>query len=398
MKLIMENWKRWIIKEGTIDYQYFKNMASDEESKSELQKDIVLALRQETEDHKSLTPRQREIVDAVQFIGPRLRDLGYQTDVHKGAEYGIMSAAEKAKKLAGRNRSGQRHSDPYLPQARDWVDAKIDSIRSAIRENATLDEDAKIKKLEDQVIKAVLASGYAAPAYKELTKMSKMGKYDLAILKKKVEDAKTSMSESAIEEKKGKKDACYHKVKASAKVWPSAYASGRLVQCRKKGASNYGNKSKKKNENTNLKEMFTQGMRIGLLGDGKFVVISGSDEVLKIFDKREDAVDYIEKLKNKNSQFFDEKLDEKKRKLTSKPSSETSLRDWFGRKGAKGKKSGWVDCNTCRKDKKTGRKTCSACGRSTGEKRAKYPSCRPTPSACGKKGNYGKKSKSGRKG
>ena len=41
----------------------------------------------------------------------------------------------------------------------------------------------------------------------------------------------------------GKKDACYYKVKASAKVWPSAYASGRLVQCRKKGAANYGNKS-----------------------------------------------------------------------------------------------------------------------------------------------------------
>lgn len=37
-----------------------------------------------------------------------------------------------------------------------------------------------------------------------------------------------------------KKDACYYKVKASAKVWPSAYASGRLVQCRKKGAANYG--------------------------------------------------------------------------------------------------------------------------------------------------------------
>ncbi len=41
-----------------------------------------------------------------------------------------------------------------------------------------------------------------------------------------------------------KKDACYYKVKSSAKVWPSAYASGRLVQCRKKGAANYGNKSK----------------------------------------------------------------------------------------------------------------------------------------------------------
>tara|TARA_R110002072_G_scaffold275388_1_gene436459 strand:- start:254 stop:418 length:165 start_codon:yes stop_codon:yes gene_type:complete len=42
----------------------------------------------------------------------------------------------------------------------------------------------------------------------------------------------------------GKKDACYNKVKASATVWPSAYASGRLVQCRKVGAANYG-KSKK---------------------------------------------------------------------------------------------------------------------------------------------------------
>ena len=42
----------------------------------------------------------------------------------------------------------------------------------------------------------------------------------------------------------GKKDACYKKVKASAKVWPSAYASGRLVQCRKKGAANYGNSKK----------------------------------------------------------------------------------------------------------------------------------------------------------
>jgi hypothetical protein len=46
-----------------------------------------------------------------------------------------------------------------------------------------------------------------------------------------------------------KKDACYQKVKASAKVWPSAYASGRLVQCRKKGADNYGNKSEGVEEN-----------------------------------------------------------------------------------------------------------------------------------------------------
>ena len=41
----------------------------------------------------------------------------------------------------------------------------------------------------------------------------------------------------------GKKDACYHKVKARYDVWPSAYASGALVKCRKKGAKNWGNKS-----------------------------------------------------------------------------------------------------------------------------------------------------------
>ena len=43
-----------------------------------------------------------------------------------------------------------------------------------------------------------------------------------------------------------KKDACYHKVKARYDIWPSAYASGALVKCRKKGAGNWGNKSKKK--------------------------------------------------------------------------------------------------------------------------------------------------------
>lgn len=41
------------------------------------------------------------------------------------------------------------------------------------------------------------------------------------------------------------KDACYNKVKSRYKVWPSAYASGALVKCRKVGAKNWGNKAKK---------------------------------------------------------------------------------------------------------------------------------------------------------
>ena len=54
------------------------------------------------------------------------------------------------------------------------------------------------------------------------------------------------ITEEEFEKLAEKQDACYHKVKARYKVWPSAYASGALVQCRKKGAANWGNKSKKK--------------------------------------------------------------------------------------------------------------------------------------------------------
>jgi len=65
-------------------------------------------------------------------------------------------------------------------------------------------------------------------------------------------DPKKKMKEETFneaEDKKGKgsgsKDACYHKVKSRYSVWPSAYASGALVKCRKVGAANWGNSTKK---------------------------------------------------------------------------------------------------------------------------------------------------------
>ena len=91
-------------------------------------------------------------------------------------------------------------------------------------------------------------------------------------------------------------------------------------------------------------------------------------------------------------------LDEKKKKRKkagSESSKESSLRDWFGRKGAKGKKKGWVDCNA--PDGKGGYKSC---GRGSGEKRKKYPACRPTPGACKERGkgkSWGKKAKKAKK-
>ncbi len=65
-----------------------------------------------------------------------------------------------------------------------------------------------------------------------------------------------------------------------------------------------------------------------------------------------------------------------------------SLHKWFKRQGPKGKEGGWVDCNA--PDGKGGYK---ACGRKKGEKRSKYPSCRPTPAKCkspGKGKKWGK--------
>ena len=110
--------------------------------------------------------------------------------------------------------------------------------------------------------------------------------------------------------------------------------------------------------------------------------------------KEEIAIALDEKKKKRKKR----KAKRKKRKLTAKPGSETSLRDWFGRKGAPGKKSGWVDCNApkYKKGKKVGYKSC---GRGEGEKRSKYPACRPTAAACKKRSkSWGKKARRGKKG
>ena len=110
-------------------------------------------------------------------------------------------------------------------------------------------------------------------------------------------------------------------------------------------------------------------------------------ELITIIKEEIDAV-LDEKKKRKKKR-------KKRKKAGSESSKESSLRDWFGRKGAKGKKKGWVDCNA--PDGKGGYKSC---GRSKGEKRSKYPACRPTPAACKERGkgkSWGKKAAKGKK-
>lgn len=75
-----------------------------------------------------------------------------------------------------------------------------------------------------------------------------LGVYDMwfDVLRKKSKSRRKKGSKQYKKKKsKTKKDACYRKVKSRYKKWPSAYASGALVQCRKVGAANWGNSKKK---------------------------------------------------------------------------------------------------------------------------------------------------------
>jgi len=107
---------------------------------------------------------------------------------------------------------------------------------------------------------------------------------------------------------------------------------------------------------------------------------------LKIAIGDEDAFyDYENEIRKNADGFYNPEMDTYGLVLFKKKLKEDeSLRKWFGRRGAAGGEGGWVDCNTCRKV--DGKTKCKSCGRKKGEKRAKYPSCRPTPSACKQKG------------
>tara|TARA_R100001460_G_scaffold5911_3_gene15923 strand:- start:10779 stop:10973 length:195 start_codon:yes stop_codon:yes gene_type:complete len=55
------------------------------------------------------------------------------------------------------------------------------------------------------------------------------------------------------------KDACYHKVVARYGPKTSAYRSGAMAKCRKVGAANWGNKSKKKKAASGMKVEYHSG-------------------------------------------------------------------------------------------------------------------------------------------
>jgi len=106
----------------------------------------------------------------------------------------------------------------------------VSSAKRASMTKAERLSAARRKKAADPGQQA--KTGAAKPTYVPTDKPKKM-KEELDLQEVKDRPGKGS----------GTKDACYHKVKSRYSVWPSAYASGALVKCRKAGAKNWGNKS-----------------------------------------------------------------------------------------------------------------------------------------------------------
>ncbi len=154
----------------------------------------------------------------------------------------------------------------------------------------------------------------------------------------------------------GKKDACYHKVKARYSVWPSAYASGALVKCRKVGAKNWGTggkKKKKTNESMDLLETVKDAEEAIIDTLEKEGGAAGLDPLEKAIEDIElpddfDIEDFLEKMKDveqhKKGDYIEMTgLEEVIRHQLESVLGE-SLRDWFGKSKSKGKKGkpGWV--------------------------------------------------------
>jgi len=139
---------------------------------------------------------------------------------------------------------------------------------SSSSSSAKKDDSKKLRKGESYMDYAKRQKGYNAPVKKKKSLLGRLGlkkeemefgedcwdgyekkgmktmfgkRYPNCVKKKKTKKEEVELI--VVEE--GKKDACYHKVKSRYSVWPSAYASGALVKCRKKGAKNWGNKTKK---------------------------------------------------------------------------------------------------------------------------------------------------------
>ncbi len=178
-------------------------------------KRIMQIIKEEFESHKMYDPNSDDIISA-----------NSEEDHDEYAEKGYIHIDPEILRDILRDEGGAAGLDPFLDspdieaEAQEIQDAleAMDDVGQHEEGDYILDDDKQIIiNIINEEIKFVLEKRKKRKKRKKKKKKSK-----------------------------GKKDACYHKVKSRYAVWPSAYASGALVKCRKVGAKNWGNKSKKK--------------------------------------------------------------------------------------------------------------------------------------------------------
>ena len=170
-----------------------------------------------------------------------------QAKITKAADYmsSVFHNMDYEQKFA--DQPMENKNTPY----KDTLNKKLEESKKKVEDKETKESGLQyytgVKKYGKDGMKAIQSAAGKGANHEEIGKIK--DKHDKR--KKKNESFQTleesigkEITEDEFDRLAEKKDACYHKVKARYKVWPSAYASGALVQCRKKGAKNWGNKSK----------------------------------------------------------------------------------------------------------------------------------------------------------
>ena len=215
-----------------------------------------------------------EIVDEKRNLGDRMerKQKLYKKTVSKAMDFArnegeasgharrnMSRLGDEMEKLGKKRREANEEVEVDASVSEDFYKKKYDVKKGGYVKTDKMDKSNKrsgdSKAQYREVHKDLAKEAYSAnPAQQAAIAIAKKKKKEDDMVAKKKKEKMYAGYEpegETIEEgdKKGKgsgsKDACYHKVKSRYSVWPSAYASGALVKCRKVGAANWGNSSKK---------------------------------------------------------------------------------------------------------------------------------------------------------
>ena len=176
-----------------------------------------------TADHKEYSDWRTELFEG---------DGDHEYEMARRQLATIKNAVSRLEKKMGETGEGELKA---------WVQSKL--TRSAddidtVADYMTNEQMTQQDKAEYMAQRLVNKARGVATRYDDAKKAAKNVKITPGSV-----NIRADIPEELVQE--GEKDACYHKVKSRYSVWPSAYASGALVKCRKVGAKNWGNKTKK---------------------------------------------------------------------------------------------------------------------------------------------------------